>query len=82
MIMRAFAADEATALPAPGLRQGGCRRSAAFASAASLIFIFVDEIMAVSLCFYFASPTTTTTMMMLMVMMMKLALPALTSELF
>lgn len=60
--------------------EGGCRRSAAFASAASLIFIFVDEIMAVSLCFYFASPTK-----MMMMMMMKLLLPplpALTSELF
>lgn len=66
--------------------EGGCRRSAAFASAASLIFIFVDEIMAVSLCFYFASPTTTTTTTtLMMMMMMKLllpALPALTSELF
>lgn len=60
--------------------EGGCRRSAAFASAASLIFIFVDEIMAVSLCFYFASPAK-----MMMMMMMKLLLPplpALTSELF
>lgn len=46
--------------------EGVCRRSAAFASAASLIFIFVDEIMAVSLCFYFASPTK------MMMMMMKL----------
>lgn len=64
--------------------EGGCRDgSAAFASAASLIFIFVDEIMAVSVCFYFASPTTTTTLMMMMMMKPLLpALPALTSELF
>lgn len=59
--------------------EGGCRRSAAFASAASLIFIFVDEIMAVSLCFYFASPTK---MMMMMMKLLPPPLPALTSELF
>lgn len=59
--------------------EGGCRRSAAFASAASLIFIFVDEIMAVSLCFYFASPTK---MMMMMMKLLLPPLPALTSELF
>lgn len=63
--------------------EGGCRDgSAAFASAASLIFIFVDEIMAVSLCFYFASPTTTTLMMMMLMKPLLPALPALTSELF
>lgn len=60
--------------------EGGCRRSAAFASAASLIFIFVDEIMAVSLCFYFASPTKM--MMMMMKLLLLPPLPALTSELF